>query len=215
MKTTPFDKYPKDKAKTLLGGIPFFNDLLVRDADQYQLLLKHSSFIEIGGAEVLIKKGGVDKTLYFLLKGEMSIYVEENPGWRSTPIGKLAQGQVLGALTVITGQPRIATVAVEKGAGECIVLATDVAPFGNLEDFSRISMTTKLAIYRLAINNTRFKLETYKAKDPKHALAETYMKVPKFSGPRDSIEELRHHAEHAPALARLLQQFNDLINKKS
>lgn len=214
MKTTPFDKYPKDKAKTLLGGIPFFNDLSVRDSDQYQLLLKHSSIIEIGGGEILIKKGGVDKTLYFLLKGELGIYVEESPGWRSAPIGKLAQGQVLGALTVITGAPRIATVAVEKGAGECTVFATDVSMFGQLEDFSKISQSTKLAIYRMAINNTRFKLETYKAKDPKHPLAEAYVKVPKFSGEKDSLDELKHHAAQAPALAKLLAQFNELINKK-
>lgn len=209
MKKTAYDAYPKDKLKPMLGGIPFFNDLQVKDAGQYQLLLKQSSIIELSGTDVLIKRGEADMILYFLLKGELAIYIEESPGKKSTPVGKLSQGQVLGALTLITGLPRIATVALEKGAPDALVLAVDVAPFGALEDFSRITMATKLALYRIAINNTRFKLETYKAKDPKGPLTEAYGKLQKFSGARDTLEELKHHASQAPMLAQLLQKWNE------
>jgi len=210
MNKTPFDKYPKDKINNALKGIPFFNDLSMRDSQQHQLLLQHSSVIELSSGDVLIKKGESDHMLYFLLKGELGIYIEESLGRKSTPIGRLSQGQVLGALTVITGLPRTATVAVEKGASDVLVFATDVSIFGKQEDFSRVTLLTKLAIYRMAINNTRFKLETYKSRDPKNPLADTYTKLPKFTGARDALEELKFHADQAAELAKILQKWNAL-----
>jgi CRP/FNR family cyclic AMP-dependent transcriptional regulator len=212
MKKTPLEQYPKDKIKSLLGGLPFFNDLSINDAQQHQLLLQHSSIIELGNGEVLIRKGESDHILYFLLKGELGIYTEKEPGRKSPPISRLSQGQVLGALTVITGLPRTATVAVvgEKGQADVLVLATDVSVFGNKDDFSQVTLRTKLAIYRMAINNTRFKLETYKSRDPKNPLAEAYAKLPKFTGTKDTLDELKHHASQAVALAKILQQWNEL-----
>jgi signal-transduction protein with cAMP-binding, CBS, and nucleotidyltransferase domain len=210
MKQTAIDSYPKDKTKNMLNGIPFFNDLSINDPQQHQLLLHHSSIIELSGGDVLIRKGESDHVLYFLLKGELGIYTDESPGRKALPISRLSQGQVLGALTVITGLPRTATVALEKGAADALVLATDVSIFGAKEDFSKVTLRTKLAIYRMAINNTRFKLETYKSRDPKNPLAEVYAKLPKFAGAKDSMEELQFHAQQATTLARLLQKWNEI-----
>lgn len=210
MKRTPLDQYPKDKTKSLLSGLPFFNDLSINDPQQHQLLLQHSSIIELSGGEVLIRKGESDHMLYFLLKGELGIYTEKEPGRKSAPISRLSQGQVLGALTVITGLPRTATVAVEKGASDALVFATDVSVFGGKEDFSKATLPTKLAIYRMAINNTRFKLETYKSRDSKTPLATAYSQLPKFTGTKDTLDELQHHASQAVGLAKILQQWNEL-----
>ena len=210
MKKIPLDKYPKDKTKSLLSGIPFFSDLAIKDSQQHQLLLHHSVIVELSGGDVLIKKGDTDRTFYFLLKGDLAVYAEEKLDRKSTAIGTLSQGQVLGALTIITGLPRTATVAVEKKAGDAMVFETDFSVFGALEDFSKITLATKLAFFRLVINNTRFKLETYKAKNAKHPLAEVYAKLQKFAGAKDTKEELIFHAKQATTLARLLQKWNEV-----
>jgi len=210
MKKTPLDKYPKDKIKSMLGGIPFFNDLSINDPQQHQLLLHHSLIVELSGGDVLISKGDTDRTFYFLLKGDLAVYADEKLDKKSTPIGMLSQGQVLGALTIITGLPRTATVAVEKKAGDAMVFETDFSVFGELEDFSKITLATKLAFFRLVINNTRFKLETYKAKNAAHPLAEVYGKMVRFSGIKDTKEELIFHAKQAATLARLLQKWNEV-----
>lgn len=210
MKQTPYDQYPKDKIKNLLAGIPFFNDLSMKDSAQHQLLLKHAAILELSGGDVLITKGAVDRHYYFLLKGELAVYADETLDRKSVPVSRLAQGQVLGALAVITGLPRTATVALEKGSGDALVFSADTSLFGGLGDFSSVSLLTKLALYRNVINNTRFKLEGYKAKNPKHPLTEEYIKLPKFSGEKDTPQELKHYAQQAIVMARLLQKWNEL-----
>lgn len=208
MKQTPYDKYPKDKIKSLLDGIPFFNDLSMRDPDQHQLLLKQASIIELSSGDVLLKKGEVTPPFfYFLLKGELAVYPDVKP--KGTPVGKLGQGQVLGALAVITKLPRTATIAVEKGAADALVFCADFSCFGELKDVSKVTLGTKLALYRNVINNTRFKLEGYKAKNPKHPLTEEYLKIPKFTGEKDTMLELHHYAEQAAALAKVMQKWNE------
>jgi len=52
MKETSYDQYPKDKIKNLLGGIPFFNDLSMKDSAQHQLWLKHSAILELSGGDI-------------------------------------------------------------------------------------------------------------------------------------------------------------------
>jgi len=210
MKQTPYDQYPKDRIKSLLSGIPFFSDLSVNDASQHQLLLKHAAILELAPGDVLIKKGEVDRHYYFLLKGELAVYPEKSIERKSVPVSKLTQGQVLGALALLAGLPRTATVAVEKTGTEALVFSADTTPFGELKDFSQVFLATKLALYRNVINNTRFKLEGYKAKNPKHALTEEYLKIPKFTGSKDTLEELQSYAQQAIALARVLQKWNEL-----
>ena len=210
MKKTPFDKYPKDKIKPMLGGIPFFNDLSIRDPDQYQLLMKQSSIVELAPGDVLIQKGNSDKTFYFLLKGQLAVYAEEKLDRKSTAVSTLSQGQVLGALTILTGLPRTATVAVDKKGAEALVFETDLSMMGELADFSKITLATKLALFRNVINNMRFKLESYKQKDPKHPLAEVYAKLEKFAGTKDTQEELVFLAKQATMFARILQKWNEV-----
>lgn len=209
MKQTAYDQYPKDKIKNLLAGIPFFNDLAMKDSAQHELLLKHSAILELSGGDVLITKGAVDRHYYFLLKGELAVYADKTVDRKSVPVSRLAQGQVLGAMAVITGLPRTATVALEKGSSDALVFSADTSLFGELSDFSSVSLSTKLALYRNVINNTRFKLEGYKAKNPKHPLTEEYLQLPKFAGEKETLSELQYFSQQAMVMARLLQSWNE------
>ena len=166
--------------------------------------MEHASIIELKPKDVLIKKGTADHMFYFLLKGDLAIYTEEKLSRKSTPIGSLSQGQVFGALAILTGLPRTATVGVEKGGFDALVFAADFSVFGEVDDFSQVTLQTKLALYRIVINSTRFKLEGYKAKDPNHPLAEVYSKVKKFDGEKDSKEELLHHHRQASMLGAFI-----------
>lgn len=210
MKKTPYTKYANDKINALLNGMPFFSDLSINDIQQYQFLLKHATVLELKPGDTLIKKGSRDAVVYFLLKGELGIYVDAKIGRRSQPVSRLSQGQVVGALAVLSEQFRTASVAADKEGGEALVLALDFALFGELDDFSQMGLATKLAFYRIVINSTRFKLEGYKAKNPRHPLAEVYGKVKKYSGDIDTLDELKHHARQASMFARLLEKWNEV-----
>ena len=67
MRKEPLEKYQKSTIETLLSQIPFINDLALHDIQQYELLLKNSMMIELDPKEVIIRKGTVDKTFYFLI----------------------------------------------------------------------------------------------------------------------------------------------------
>ncbi len=208
MKKTPYSDYKGGGIQGQLDGIPFFNDLAINAPDQKSLLLDHSSIVELKPGDVLIKKGEVDNTFYFLLKGELAVYGTEKITRKSEPVSALSTGSVLGALAAMTRLPRTATVAVEKSGSPAQLFATDFSAFGELEDFSTISLATKLAFYRIVINNTRFKLEGYKNRDKSHPLAQIYDKIKKYGGDKDTLDELKYHAKQAMMLARVLEKWN-------
>ena len=95
--------------ETILTQHHFYNDLSQHDNQQFNLLLEHSKIIEIDAGEKIIRKGDIDKTVYFLLKGCLEIHRDEDATTES--INQLTPGQVFGALAAINEQPRIASVS--------------------------------------------------------------------------------------------------------
>lgn len=205
MKVTTLDKYTPDAVSDLLNPIPFFSDLALHNNQQYELLLKHSSLIELPANKVIIEKGAIDNKFYFLLKGKLDVFPDK--GCHEPAISQLSSGQVLGALAIINNQPRTASLAAAKVGATLI--ATDFTVFGPLEDFSQITLETKLSLLRIVVNNARWKLEVYKMNEPEHPLAEQIEKIASFQGERSSLEELHFLAEQAKSLGNMLEQWNE------
>lgn len=210
MKKTPCNKYTAKDVPSLLDNIPFFHDLALSDPEQYQRLLSHGSVVEMKAGDVLITKGATDQIFYFLLKGELEVYAVDKLTRKSQPVSRVSQGQLLGALAVLAGLPRTATVAASKASGDALLFALDFSVFGEIDDFSTISLSAKLTFYRMIINSTRFKLESYKKQDESHPLAGVLKSVKRYEGPRDTADELHYHARQASTLARLLQKWNEV-----
>jgi len=205
MKTTPVSSLDSASIPTLLGQIPFFKDLMVDDNPQFQLLLKYSSIIELDPAEVIVKKGDIDKTFYFLLKGQLEVFAEEERGNKA--IGQLSEGQVFGALSIINDQPRTATLAA-PGDAKATIFATDFSIFGELEDFSQVKLNTKASLLRIVINNTRWKLEINRMNEPDHPLVRKLDNLAVFDGLKNTEGELNFLAEQAFVLGQLLDDWN-------
>lgn len=194
----------QDRQK-LLHQIPFFKDLSLKDQPQFQLLLEHSRIIELDYGEQIIKKGSIEPTFYFLLKGQLNVFPEETIGNKA--IGKLTEGQVFGALSIINEQPRTASLA-SSTTDKAVLFATDFSIFGELLDFSQVKLTTKLNFFRIVINNTRWKLEVNRMNEPEHPLAHKLQGIEKFTGKFDTTEELESLAEQAFFLGQLLDLWN-------
>jgi signal-transduction protein with cAMP-binding, CBS, and nucleotidyltransferase domain len=178
---------------------------MVDDHQQFQLLRKYSSIIELAPAEVIVKKGDIDKTFYFLLKGQLDVFAEENRGNKA--IGQLSEGQVFGALSIINDQPRTATLAA-PGDATATVFATNFSIFGELSDFSQVKLNTKTRLLRIVINNTRWKLEINRMNDPEHSLANKLDKFEKYQGLENTEGELIFLADQAFLLGQLLDEWN-------
>jgi CRP/FNR family transcriptional regulator, cyclic AMP receptor protein len=205
MRKISLNEYSQDTIQTLLSQIPFFNDLSLHDNQQYELLLSHSTMIELAAGEQIIRKGTIDKTFYFLLKGQLDVFPDENA--KGKAINQLSPGQVFGAVAIINDQPRTASLAASKDSGATL-FATDFGIFGELEDFNTIKLETKLSFLRIVVNNTRWKLEVYKMNDPDHPLATKLDSIQRYLGVKSTIEELRSLAQQSKNLGDLLNEWN-------
>lgn len=204
MKEIPLNQLQPEALDSLLNPIPFFNDLSLHDHQQYSLLLKHSKVIELSPDEAIIRKGEKESTFYFLLKGQLNVFAD--PPGKTRPLGQLSPGQVFGALAIINDQPRNASLAATKQGAT--LFATDFTVFGKLEDFSQVKLETKLSLLRIVVNNTRWKLEVFKMNEPNHHLAQEMDAIANYSGPKNTLEELKFLAAQSLTLGNLLNAWN-------
>ncbi len=193
--------------KKLVNQIPFLKDLSLQNHQQLTLLLGYSSFVELAPKEVVIQKGSSDAIVYFLLKGKLDVFSDEVAGRHA--IGQLTQGQIVGALSIVNDQPRIATL-IASGREPVRLLAIDFTALGDFNDFGKIHLTTKISLLRVVVYNIRWKIEANRVKHPDHAIIRKLEKAKKFTGLVDTIEELDYLAEQAFFLGQLLDLWNDV-----
>ena len=204
MKTIPLTNYPHDTLETLLSGIPFYKDLMIDDRLQTDILLRYSRVFEPAPGEVIMRKGDRADTYYFLLKGQLVVYPDGDLA--SPAVNYLSAGQVFGALSLLCQSPRTATVVADPNVSRVMLFGTDFVPFGDMANFSKIKLTTKLALWRMVVHNTRWKLEVYRMEHPEHPLAPALRSVEIFRGEKNTIDELQ-------SLDRQIRQLTDILLK--
>ncbi|MFP5431066.1 MAG: cyclic nucleotide-binding domain-containing protein [Gammaproteobacteria bacterium] len=209
MKATPVSSLKPDALDSLLSGIPFYKDLMFNDPEQMKVLLKHSQLYEPDPGEVVIEKGGMDKTFYFLLSGQLAVFPDGKKKKEAQIY--LSSGQILGALALLCNAPRTATLVADPKSGRVQLFGADFTPFGALTDFSKITLSTKLVLWRLVMNNTKWKLGVFKMQNPDHPVAQALQKVEVFSGEKNSVEELQSLDRQIHQLTDLMQQWNDTM----
>lgn len=209
MKSIALTDYPAATLEGLLAGIPFYKDLLFNEPDQMEVLKQHSKIYEPAPNEVVIERGAQDKVFYFLLSGQLIVYPD---GKKSRKVvNYLTPGQALGVLALLCNSPRTATLVADPKSGRVQMLGTDFAPFGALTDFSRIQLSTKLALWRMVTHNTRWKLNVYRMQTPEHPLAVALGKVETFSGEKGSVAELQSLDRQVRALTDLMSKWNEVL----
>jgi len=195
-------EYNTESLQRLVRGVTFFKDVLKVDPTQFELLLSVSEFVQAQAGETVLRKGDQDKVLYFLLKGQMSVYCEDE----GQSLNIIHPGEVFGALSMVTGRGRSATV---KAQTEVVLLGIDFRHFHDIDDFSLFSVETKLIAYRMMLHNIRWNLELNKMQNPTHELNKKLLKLPVYNGVKGSKEELKALHEQSRLLADLLCEWND------
>lgn len=209
MKTTPITSLTPDVLDALLSGIPFYKDLMFNDPEQMKLLLSHSLLFEPAPGEVVIEKGGRDKIFYFLLSGMLAVYPDGKR--KGQALNYLSAGQILGALSLLCNSPRTATLVADPQSLRVQLFGADFSPFGELTDFSQIKLSTKLVLWRMVMNNTRWKLGVYKMQNPDHPLTQALQRVETYTGEKNTVEELKSLDRQIHQLTDLMQKWNDAL----
>lgn len=209
MKSIALTTYPPESLGTLLSGIPFYKDLMLENSEQTDALIRFSRVFEPAPGEVVLRKGERADTFYFLLKGQLVVYPD---GDLARPaVNYLSAGQVFGALSLLCRSPRTATIVADPKVSKVMLFGTDFAPFGDLLNFTRIKLATKLGLWRMVAHNTRWKLEVYRMEYPKHPLAQELRQVEIFRGEKNSVEELQSLDRQIWQLTDILLQWNEVL----
>jgi CRP/FNR family transcriptional regulator, cyclic AMP receptor protein len=198
--------YPLERIQRLLSGIPFFNEVARESEQQLSRLLECSDIMQASAGEEVIRQGDTDTFLYFLLKGQLAV-VAPNGGGKQV-LNYISPGEVFGALAMIRGTPRTATIRVDESAREAIVARLNYADFSNISEFNYLSLATKLAFYRMLVHNIRWTLEVNKMQDPQHELVAKLRTVPIYTSAKGTEEELIALNDQAHKLADILCLWN-------
>lgn len=214
MKQVNRSDYPADRIQRLFSGIPFFNEVLRADEEQFNRLMELCELLEADPGDTVIRQGDSDSCLYFLLRGQLAV-MAENGGSQSQPLNYISPGEVFGTLAMIRGTPRTATIRVDESAREAVLAKLDYVHFNDINDFSVLSMETKVGFYRMVVHNIRWTLEVNKMQDPSNPLVTALRKVPLYTGPKGGEEELKALHEQAHGLADLLCRWNEMPQTNS
>lgn len=106
----------------LLDGVALFAGL---DGAARVAVLDHAAWYSVPGGNILFAQGEAGDALYVLLRGSMAVLRVAADGVRRR-IARVAAGEVVGEMALVSGRPRSATVMAER---DCEVLRLDHAAF--------------------------------------------------------------------------------------
>ncbi len=192
---------------TVTSQIAFFNELQHESREQFDLLMRHSRLLDYAPGEIIINRSDQEPCFYALIRGSVDVFSSESPS--TMAISQLSSGQLFGFLAVLNQDKRSATLTASSPEG-AKVLVTDFSIAGELFDFSKVALATKLMLFRNAVNNTRWKLEVYKNSTNDPTLAQELSLFGLFAGKKGAQEELTFLAAQCRELAALLDCWNDV-----
>lgn len=206
MQNKSISKYSPEEVQRLVSQVPFFNDLRETDKQQFERIMQNTQVQTFEPGEIILRKSTQDKTFYSLIKGKVDVFPDVEPSAKA--ISQLSAGQILGALGIINDEVRTATLAASNDEGATLI-ATDFTMMGKLDDFSQLSLNTKISFYNSVVNNIRWKLEVYKKNTIDPTLAQELKLLAPYEGKKGLYPELQHLHEHAEMLGSLLDCWND------
>jgi CRP/FNR family cyclic AMP-dependent transcriptional regulator len=199
------EEYPLDSLQRILNGVTFFKELISHDESQFEVLMSVAEIVTAEANEVVINKGDYTNSLYFLLRGQLSVFVEGDD--KENILNQINAGEVFGVMSMLLTQPRSASI---KADGRQVLLAgIDFKHFSDITDFNLFSLETKLTFYRMVANNLRWTLERNKIENSAHPLIPRLYKIPLFTGQKGGMDELEALFKQAHLLAELVREWNE------
>ncbi|MGZ6144257.1 MAG: cyclic nucleotide-binding domain-containing protein [Myxococcales bacterium] len=146
------------EAEDLLGRIDFVQAL---SEPARKVLIERARFLEYGPGQAVVRQGDQGDTLYLVARGEVAVRVRVEGGEKE--VAKLGRGALFGEMSVLTGDPRTATVV---SLGDSAMVAVD------RDAFERILSAEPELAQRLAdvIARRRLALDAARAEQQAPAL---------------------------------------------
>jgi CRP/FNR family cyclic AMP-dependent transcriptional regulator len=198
------EEYPLESLQRILNGVTFFKELIQQDESQFEVLMSIAQIVTAKADETVIAESDYTNSLYFLLRGQLSVSVEDDQG--AHVLNEINAGEVFGVMSMLLARPR--TASVKAGSKPVLLAGIDFKYFSDIQNFTLFSLETKLTFYRMVANNLRWTLERNKMEDPRHPLVSSLFKIPLFVGQKGGQEELEALFKQSNLLAKLVSEWN-------
>jgi small-conductance mechanosensitive channel len=123
MRSKP-ENEPADQVSVLLEAQPLFADM---EVEQIQTLAKSARHFRYGKGEKIIAQGDPGGSMYVIASGIAQVSVERDG--RVSDLGELVSGECFGEISLLTGEPRTASVAAKT---DCDIVEIDKSAMRDL-----------------------------------------------------------------------------------
>jgi CRP-like cAMP-binding protein len=199
------EEYPLESLQRILNGVTFFKELISHDESQFEVLMSVAEIVTAEVNETIINKGDYTNSLYFLLRGQLSVFVDD--AGETKTLNQINAGEVFGVMSMLLTQPRSASIKADSR--QVLLAGIDFKHFRDISDFNLFSLETKLTFYRMVSNNLRWTLERNKMENSAHPLIPRLYKIPIFTGQKGGVDELEALFKQAHLLAELVREWNE------
>jgi CRP-like cAMP-binding protein len=111
--------------ESVLSGIDLFKGLPSEEQDLLQERFKRQSYIN---GEIIVRQGDLGSSFYVVVKGRVEVLRHTKEG-KNVLVGELKPGQFFGELSLLTGEPRSATV---RAAADSDLLRLEKSDFQDI-----------------------------------------------------------------------------------
>ena len=150
---------PTDQVAVLLQAQPLFADM---ETDQIQTLAKSARHLRYGKGEKIITQGHPGESMYVLSSGKAQVTVERDG--RASDLGELVSGECFGEISLLTGQPRTASVTAKT---DCDIVEIDqsamrdlLKQYPRLADHLSETLSTRQSVLETELANWKNDPET-------------------------------------------------------
>lgn len=202
----------------VLDSVNFFRTVSEIDQAQFHVLMNMSRQRGLARGEILIQEGSESNELYFLMEGQLGVYLYEEDTHKHIQVGLIRPGEMIGDLSLALAEHRLATVRVVSESAKVISLRIET--FKNRQRYPEIKDQVHFIFWRDLIQSLKWRIDIFEmkyAESPRiESLAtkarEIRREVPSVhSFSFDNKKTLETISEQASEIAEILSQCNQLV----
>jgi len=207
METIDIDHLPPESINEIFQKVPFIKKVIEADSTQRQFFLDNSKIFNAKPGEDIIKRGEFNHWVYFLMVGQLLVYPEFSDQ-RNHMVNFISAGEMFGEMAIIREFDRNTTLIADPNCRKIIYLGTNFSAFGKIDDFTQVSISTKICFYLSAITVIRKRLEIMKIDYPENDLVQKSVTLKLYAGEKNSLHELLYLQDQAKFFTKRLVKWN-------
>lgn len=190
-----------EEIEVLLKRIPFFKQLHDESYAQFQRIIHLAEIIEAAPSEYILEKGEKNDGVYFLLKGQLNVLLEESD--EGATLNQILPGEMFGIISMMTEETRSAWVKTSSTHKKHLIFKLNNEFISGISRHSQLTLDMQIRFYRFALDNILWLLEQHKMALPDPDLMRELRKV-RFSSATNNHDQA--------ALESLKQQCKEMSN---